>query len=107
MGSDLPRCLPFLRLSAISLEGTRTAASPATSRSCSKRRTRCRLFSNAQTRSGHWLAQRSASRWPSGTALTVFSASWRPLLSTATKVWLDLCGSEPIVTTMDLVSLRG
>ena len=44
-------------------------------------------------------AQRSALAWPASVASTVFSASFRPLPSTATSVCVFLCASTPTTTT--------
>ncbi len=45
-------------------------------------------------------AQAIASRWPSGVAATVLSASLRPVSSAATRVWLRLWASTPMITTI-------
>ncbi|CFD65874.1 Uncharacterised protein [Mycobacterium tuberculosis] len=105
IGSDLPRLRADLRVWAISLVGTRTTCWPAASRSRSRRADMLRQSSMPQisSRPNCSRAHMMAVACPAVVALTVFSPSWRPTSSVATKVWLYLCASVP-TTTMVVAS---
>lgn|GEM_PF-6634286 len=102
IGSDLPGSRPERRIPAMSRVWTRTTLCPASRRSASSRRVRCRQSSTATRAPWNCSSQLKIFRCPSARASTVSTAIRLPTSSTATSVCQFLWASTPTTVIPDL-----